>query len=137
MNSPSELSDEALVRRAVREERILLTRDRRLADEWRISGIEVLRANDPVGQLVELAARRDLLGRARPFSRCSVCNAPLVPVERAAVRDAVPARVYEGFERFRRCPECGRVYWEGSHVDRMRRVLERALGEAAAGRLRP
>jgi uncharacterized protein with PIN domain len=125
------ISDEALVRRAVEEERIILTRDRALPSEWRVSDITVIRANEPLAQLAEIASRFDLARGARLFTRCSHCNLELVAVERAAARGRVPHRVLDAFDRFQACPGCERVYWEGSHVARMRRTLEHAIGELA------
>jgi uncharacterized protein with PIN domain len=120
----AQASDEDLVRRAVEEERIVLTRDRALENEWRVSDIRVIHAEEPLAQLAEVAAAYDLAAQARPFSRCSVCNVPLETASRAAARRFVPPRVYASCDRFRRCPRCERFYWEGSHVARMKRVLE-------------
>lgn len=128
--------DGALVRRALEEERILLTRDRRLAEEWRIRNVVVLDEEHPSGQLRQVVGRLGLTWREGLFTRCSRCNEPLaaLPVEEVRRRqeDAerpVPERVLEKASRFRRCPSCGRVYWEGSHAERIRRRLERLLGE--------
>jgi uncharacterized protein with PIN domain len=129
-------SDEELVRRAVQEGRILLTRDRELERARPIPGLTLLRAEAPLDQLAELAERYDLAAGARPFSRCSVCNTPLLRAGRAEARGRVPPRVFEQIDSFWRCPGCDRFYWEGSHVERMRRVLETAVFRAArsAGR---
>jgi uncharacterized protein with PIN domain len=130
------ISDEALVRRALEEERIILTRDRALESEWRVSGITLVRAQEPLAQLVEVATAFDLAPGARLFSLCSACNAELVAADRSAARGHVPPGVLARFDRYRRCPNCERYYWDGSHTDRMRAVLEQtlgALGVAAPG----
>ncbi|MBW2269316.1 MAG: hypothetical protein JRH16_12140 [Deltaproteobacteria bacterium] len=118
------------MRRAVEEDRILLTRDGKLADEWRISGLIRLRANEPLAQLAELAGLYGLAAGARPFSRCSLCNVELVRVERAEARGRVPPRVLTTCDHFWHCPACDRCYWHGSHVDRMREALEATLGRS-------
>jgi uncharacterized protein with PIN domain len=122
------ISDEALVRRALEEERVILTRDRSLGSEWRVSDIGLVQAEEPVAQLAEVAAAFDLGARARPFTRCSLCNTELVAADRDAARGRVPARILERFARFQRCPGCDRFYWDGSHTDRMRRVLAKTVG---------
>ncbi len=122
------VSDAELVRRAVQEERILLTRDRALESEWRVSDIHNVRAEEPQAQLGEVAAAFDLGPGAKPFSRCSLCNVELEPCTREDARGRVPPRVHAAGDRFWRCTGCGRCYWEGSHVDRMRRVLEALVG---------
>jgi uncharacterized protein len=123
-----DLGDEGLVRLALDQGRTLLTRDRALPVEWRIADFYLVESEAPLAQLREVADRFDLRPLARPFSRCSRCNEPLVPAARDAVRERVPPRVAETAAQFARCPSCGRVYWDGSHVARMRRVLAEVLG---------
>jgi uncharacterized protein with PIN domain len=118
--------DEALVRHALAERRTLLTRDRRLPEEWTRVPVFVLRAEDLRGQLAELGARFGLAARARPFTRCNRCNEPLVPASEAEVRARVPPAVRARQRGFLCCPRCGRVYWAGSHVARMRALLAEA-----------
>lgn len=120
-------SDERLVRRAAREGRVILTRDRRLPEEWRVRPVVVLSSDDPEAQLRALARRYDLAGRARPFTRCTRCNAPLETPEPEDVARRVPEAVRRRTRRFLRCPACRRIYWAGSHTRRMERRLRRAL----------
>ena len=124
------LADGELVRRAIEEERWILTRDRRLPQEWRVSGILVLGAEDLLGQLRDVVRTLRLAGRARPFSRCGECNAPLVAARREEVAPELPPRVLETQREFHRCPGCGRVYWRGSHAARMEAVIGRVLEES-------
>lgn len=127
------ISDADLVRRALEEDRILVTRDRKLTEEWRIDGVLVLDANETVEQLAEVVTALDLARPDRLFTRCRSCNEPLEPVTPSKIADTprladrVPPRVLESHERFFRCPGCDRVYWEGSHTDRMRRTVDRVF----------
>ena len=121
------IDDGDLVRRAVRQRRIILTRDRRLPDQWRVSGIHLLETETPMAQLREIEAAHAICRDARPFTRCSRCNTGLRPANREDVRGEIPPRVLLDHERFLRCPRCRRVYWNGSHVDRIRRAMGRAL----------
>ncbi len=123
--------DAQVVRRAVREGRTLLTRDRRLPEEWWIDAVVVLQANAPLEQLRELASQVPLDPERRLFTRCTVCNARLEAAGRAEVEGRVPERVARERTEFARCPGCGRVYWEGSHTSRMRRLLRAALAASA------
>lgn len=116
--------DAELVRHALAEERVVLTRDRRLPEEWTRVPVVVLRSEDLPGQLAELAEHFALAADARPFTRCNRCNEPLEAASAAQIRERVPARVRARHHDFRRCPRCGRVYWAGSHVARIRGLLE-------------
>lgn len=122
-----DIDDAALVRWAVDEGRVVLTRDRSLPEEWRVSGCVVVASDDPLEQLREVAERFDLTVPGPLFSRCLECNEPLERAPAEAVERRVPERVRDRQREFRRCPACGRVYWEGSHTRRMRRALARAL----------
>jgi uncharacterized protein with PIN domain len=118
------VEDAALVRRALAEGRTVLTRDRRLPEEWTRVPVFVLHAEDLRGQLAEVGPRFRLAERAQPFSRCNRCNEPLRHATREQVGAHVPAGVRARHTEFRRCPRCERVYWAGSHVERMRALIE-------------
>ena len=124
------VADAALVRHALDEGRWLLTRDRALPAEWRVPRIHLVESEQPLEQLREIFDAFALRPGVRLFARCTRCNAPIEAVPREVAATRVPPRVLVRNERFWRCPRCGRIYWEGSHVDRMRRTLERVLGSA-------
>ncbi len=122
-----ELDDPQLALKALREDRILLTRDtglvrRRMVRRWVLIGSGELAA-----QLRQVIRE---VGLPRPdvrLCRCMVCNGDIV---RVAKRDAVmhvPPFVAKTQERFFRCTRCGRHYWAGTHVERMRERLEGML----------
>jgi len=67
-----------------------------------------------------------------PFTRCRECNTLLEDVTREAVLDRLPPMVREAYSRFKRCPGCGRAYWEGTHYERMMGVLTRLGTEFSA-----
>ncbi len=128
------IPDAELVRRALVEGRYILTRDRKLPEEWRVEGCLVVEADKPLDQLVEVAAAFGLEAPVRLFTRCRVCNGVLVRADPEAVERRVPARVLEREASFVQCPECERIYWEGSHTARMRAVVTRVFGGARASR---
>jgi uncharacterized protein with PIN domain len=125
----SDIEDAELARRALEEKRLILTRDRRLPEEWRVGkACIVLEAEEPMAQLVEVAQRVGLRQPQHLFRRCLECNAPLEVTTAAAVNERVPERVLTTHEDFRYCPVCQRVYWEGDHTRRMRKQLESVFG---------
>lgn len=122
----SDADDAALVRRAKADDRILLTRDVELA---RRRGVRVVLISDDLvlNQLRE-TVKIVPLPTDKAFSRCLDCNVPLAQLEHAAARDLVPPYVFATQLRFRRCPECGKVYWRGTHWAHMLATLEGAWG---------
>jgi hypothetical protein len=118
---------------SAREGRIVLTRDRDLLKRREITHGMYVRAVKPSLQLVQVFARLDLARSARPFTLCLHCNAPLRAIERTCVGDRVPASIARRYERFSACDVCGRIFWEGTHWQRMCEVLARACGPPQAG----
>jgi hypothetical protein len=109
---------------AAREERIVLTRDRELLKRRGITHGCYVRALKSADQLREIFARLDLAGSARPFTRCLCCNVPLRDVDKALVLEKLPPSVRNRHDRFSTCDRCQRVFWEGSHWQRMRALVD-------------
>ncbi len=119
----SSLDDNDLVRIARAQGRMVLTRDREML---RRRGVDCLfiESDDFREQIRQLL--HDLnLNLDRSFSRCSVCNSPLQGVAKEAVWGRVPPYVFRTQERFSLCPQCGKIYWRGTHWQRMRERLKR------------
>ncbi len=117
------MSDEEIMEIARREERILLTRDRELAR--RAGGVYI--ESDRYEEQLKFVIKKFGLEDAHLLSRCSICNVPLVPVEKEKVKDKVPPYVYEHNDEFYICPSCGRVYWYGSHTKRIEEKLRKIM----------
>jgi uncharacterized protein len=118
--------DGELVRRALAEDRILLTRDRRLAQRRLLRDRVVLVTRDRwPEQLTEVRRAFDFSAEIRPLSRCLECNTPLAAAAPADVADRVPPYVLKTQRQFTRCPGCGRIYWAGTHRDRIQAILDR------------
>lgn len=116
-------ADDTIRRLAQTERRIVLTRDRELLKCREIARGAYVRALKPEAQLREVAARYGLGSRARPFTLCLACNLPLESVEKAAVAERLPESVRRLHESFVHCRGCDRVFWPGSHYDRMQATL--------------
>lgn len=108
------------------EGRTVLTLSPRHPRRWADVPALVVPRGDPVAALRGIAAGHEPAGP--PFSRCPECNTPLERRLAIEARGEVPARVTRGLTHLTHCPHCGRWYWEGSHVARVREWLERALG---------
>jgi uncharacterized protein len=108
--------DRTLIHRARSEGRILLTRDKELVR--RVPDAIRIHSDDLEEQIREVAAILPLR-LIDPLSRCSLCNEALLPVTVDEVKDLVPEGVRSRHHAFWRCPTCRRVYWQGSHWDKM------------------
>lgn len=124
-----EADDHAIVARANSERRIILTRDKGILKHGGVTHGHWVRSMHPREQVGEVLRALDLRGRIDPFTRCMECNGALAPAPRAEVAAHLPSSVLERQDRFARCPECGRIYWEGSHYDRMCEWIDDLLGE--------
>jgi uncharacterized protein with PIN domain len=121
--------DLGLVNWARGEGRILLTRDRPLLSELRPDRALFIVADRPLEQLRQVVTEVGLGAPSELFTRCLVCNALLWPATEAERATLVPPEAQGLPGPLRRCPECGRVYWPGSHTRRMRAALARAFPE--------
>lgn len=126
--------DARLAAAAHAERRIVLTRDVGLLKRNVVTHGLFVRAQQPLGQLLEVARRLQLVSRFRPFTRCLACNGTLTAVPKDDVAAQVPECAWQQHDRFVRCSGCRRVYWPGTHHERLRRLVEEihvALGTTA------
>lgn len=130
---PEEHNDSELVRIALRENRVLVTRDagiarRRAARLGQLKVVQI-RDDDLRRQLQQLV--RDLdLNLNNGFSRCVLCNYPLDPADKAEAACRLPPYVVQTHSQFMRCPQCQRLYWRGSHWYNMMAELGQVYQES-------
>jgi uncharacterized protein with PIN domain len=120
----SNAPDRELAALADDEGRIVLSRDRELLKHRRLSRGRYVRAQRTDEQLSEVLAHFALGDSLRPFSRCLECNGELQPASREEVIDRLPPAVAASQSGFKRCRACGRVYWPGSHWQRLNEFVE-------------
>ena len=120
-------ADEELVRISLEEERTLLTRDRQLLKYGRLTHGYFVRAERPLEQAREVVRRFDLAGVVRPFSRCLECGGELVRVRKEEVLGRIPPRTAAWLSEYVLCRSCGKVYWRGTHLRRLVRLVEEVL----------
>ncbi len=121
----NDYADEELAHLSSQEHRILLTRDPRLLKRSAVTHGYWIRESDPHRQLPQILQRFDLLGSIVPFARCLRCNALLQPVRKEVILNRLHPMTVQMYDEFRICPECGRIYWKGSHYRRMWQFIER------------
>lgn len=118
--------DATLAARAGAEQRVALTRDVGLLKRRAVRYGYWVRHTSPDLQLAEVLRRFDLAADLHPFTRCARCNGLLRPVSFETVAHRLPPRVRASQREFRQCTNCGRIYWPGTHYDRLRERLQRA-----------
>lgn len=123
--------DAALADIAEAEDRILLSRDRQLMMRRRVARGLYIRNTDPEKQVAEVLDRLDLRGRCRPFTRCIEYNdtiEALDPDEPGGAEAAdIPPGVRVWCREYYRCRGCGRIYWKGSHYEKLVKTVEKFL----------
>jgi uncharacterized protein with PIN domain len=122
---PNPCDDEELAALSEEEDRVLLSRDRRLLMRKVVRYGYCPRSLESRDQIFEVAARYHLAQRIRPFQRCLRCNTLLNPVAKEAVDSQLEPLTRRYYDEFHRCPHCGQVYWKGSHYEHMLELVER------------
>jgi uncharacterized protein len=118
-------NDDEIVQISAVQKRTILTRDKGMLRRREVDRGYFVRATESEAQLAEVVRALQLEGLLAPFTRCRECNVLLEDVPREAVLDQVPEKVRGFYDRFKRCPGCERVYWEGTHFARMKGIFER------------
>ncbi|HDQ00202.1 MAG TPA: hypothetical protein ENN22_13615 [bacterium] len=123
-----DFSDDDLFFCSYLENRVLLTRDRALAGRMHKDRVLLLNDTDLKSQLTEVVQCFDLKTEGLVFSRCTICNQKIIPVEKAVVADRVPAYIFDTICQFYYCQNCDKVYWEGSHLQHAKQFLKKLKG---------
>jgi len=119
-----EVNDRDLMARALDDDLLILSRDRKLLERRgatsRVFLIHYGRINE---QAREITRPLGIDWLKAPFSRCLVDNHSLRPARAEEIADFPwPRETVSG--SFMSCPQCRRLYWDGSHTRRMRGNLE-------------
>jgi uncharacterized protein len=114
--------DDEIIQLAESENRVILTRDTRLASRRTSAKCLLIESGDYKEQVQQVVSSLSLKG-FKAFSRCLECNARLEQVDKEAIFDKVPPFVYLTQDRFARCPSCDRVYWHGTHTEEMLKTI--------------
>ena len=122
---------EGALKAAAGEGRTLLTRSRRVPEKTEGLPILVVEANDPQQQILQVLSAFKLWPEADQFfSRCLMCNEALVPIPKTEAEGKVPDFIHRIYDSFHICPGCRRIYWPGTHFQRMKKEMGEALREA-------
>jgi uncharacterized protein with PIN domain len=115
------------------EQRLLLTRDVGLLKRREVLHGYCVRSDKPHQQLREVSGRFALSSHFAPFTRCMDCNGLLSPVHKSVVAALLPPHTRETKDDFSRCPNCGKIFWRGSHHARMLGWIRDLTNEMSMG----
>lgn len=120
-----ENSHAELIINALREERIILTRDERIGENRGVRLIKI-RHDGLKEQLQQVLTEFSInIDEEKLFKRCVLCNAVLEPAAKQSIRDMVSEYIYETHDEFMACPGCHKVYWQGTHWGNVKEILNK------------
>jgi uncharacterized protein with PIN domain len=119
----NDLEGDEIIRIARTDNRIILTRDGEILSN---KTTRSYRPNSIFSdeQIREVMSAFNLQGQIRSFSRCIKCNGEIIPVDKDSVIALVPPRSAQFMEHFWRCQGCRKIYWKGSHYEKLRKWLD-------------
>jgi hypothetical protein len=122
-----DLSAHELVEKANFEDRILITKNHSILKWNELKFGYFVYADDLASQLKELVLQFKLRDHIFLFSRCLECNTPLNPIEKGQIKHRLPPKVQEKHDSFSHCQHCDKIYWKGTHYQRMQQKIENIL----------
>ncbi len=120
--------DHDMIATAIAEDRVILTRDtqimkRQVITSGRLKAV-LIDSDDPEQQIRQVIKALNLDCQFKSFTLCLECNQPLIESSKEQVRDLVPPYVFKTRTKYMECPNCHRIYWQGTHWQRMNEKLE-------------
>lgn len=117
-------TDKEIIEMAGAEKRIILTRDTGILKNKLVTHGYWVRSTQPAQQIREVLDKFDLLTLIQPFRICLICNGLIAAIGKEAVLDQLPERTKQFYHEFFHCQSCGKIYWKGSHYQRMLKSIE-------------
>lgn len=123
----SRYSDPEIVNIAEKEKRIILTRDRGILKNNRVTHGYWIRSQKHDEQLKEVFSRFDLKNQISFFERCIRCNTILEDIRKEDIADRLKENTRRYYSQFKHCPDCNRIYWSGSHYEKMKSLITQVI----------
>jgi uncharacterized protein len=119
----NDLEDNEIIDMSVKEKRIILTRDIPILKNGRVTHGYFIRSVYPKEQLREVVRHFDLKNDIKAFDRCMECNGKVQKVQKQEVMELLQPGTRKFFNEFYRCTVCEKVYWKGSHFEKMLKII--------------
>jgi len=121
--------DPEIVEKALSGHRIILTRDIGILKIKKVTHGYWIRSQKPKEQLIEVIEHFDLYKSFTPFNRCIECNSKLRKVRKVTILHRLEPNTEKFFNSFFQCSNCRKIFWEGSHYERMTKFIEEVRGK--------
>lgn len=115
----NDLLDEEIVRISSKERRAILTKDRGILKRNEVTHGYFVRNTKVEKQVKEVIKRFDLWKAIKEFTRCLECNTELIKIAKQKIVGNIPLKVNQSQEEFFKCPGCEKLYWKGTHHQKM------------------
>jgi uncharacterized protein with PIN domain len=116
-----------IIKISLLEKRVILTKDKGLLKRNEVTHGYWIRSNSPLEQISELIRRFDLKRQIKEFTRCLRCNTELIYLAKKKIEEKLPAKVREHQEEFYYCKTCDKIYWKGTHYEKMKGIIPKIL----------
>ncbi|MEM2272866.1 MAG: Mut7-C RNAse domain-containing protein [Candidatus Bathyarchaeia archaeon] len=123
-----DLHDDEILKIAVNERRIILTKDYQLFRKANTNGIKAVfvEGRTHIEKMIDLSRQLNIrLEVSIEKSRCPKCNSPIKLVEKESIKDKVLSSTYKAYNEFWVCTGCEQVYWKGSHWKKINESLNK------------
>ena len=108
---------------SINEKRTILTKDLNLLKRNDVIHGYWIRNKEVIDQVKEVTRRFQLNSLIQPFSRCMICNTLLERIEKKKIMERLQERTKNMVDEFEICPSCSRIYWKGSHYQKMEGII--------------
>jgi len=122
------IKDHEILRIAERDDRVILTRDISLVRRARKRGLRaiLIDSTEIVDVLTKISLKTGIEVKFKEKeTRCPYCNTLLVIITKAEALSFVPPSVGAKYDKFWKCPRCGKIYWQGNHWRTINEIIER------------
>jgi len=118
-------SDDEILEISKKENRVLISRDKELiirAKKRNIKNIQLETVD--LDEQLEIVLKNDKIDEKKILSRCSICNTLVKEINKVDIEDKIPEKVYLYKEKFWICPKCNKIYWKGSHYNKILKKIK-------------
>ncbi len=119
----NDFEDHEIIKISLNDNRIILTRDKGILKNNKVTHGYYIRSQKPKEQINEVIRRFNLESLIKPFTVCSLCNGEIVSVSKDLVKGQLKTLTKKHYNRFFMCSSCKKIYWKGSHYDKIKNFI--------------